>query len=235
MPVKGLIRRLHEHLDYMSDLAEKQLDTAVMALVDGNAQLAQETLAAEEEMDAMDLQVNNLAQEALETLKPDKEDFRYVVAGMRAASCLAQIGDLAADTARQAVGMGDVDSAPAGEELSTLVEAAETLVRDAVGALVSGDTDRAWAVIEREGDTGMLQEKAVNAIEGAMEKGNPSPKRAVYLLLAAVDLGRITERAVSIAEEVIYMVENRLIRHVGRMMLDAKQRGEFDDGSSREV
>lgn len=234
MPVKGLIRRLHSHLEYMSDLAEKQLDTAVMALVDGNLQLAEETLSAEEEMDAMDIQVNRLAQEALEKLKPEAENFRYVVAGMRAASCLERIGDLAADTARQAISLGHGKTA-AGEELSALVEETETLVRDAVSSLVSGQALNAWGVIEKQGEAASLRDTAVEAVEKALEDGKLEPRRAVYLLLVAVDLGRIEQLAVTIAEEVIYMVEDQLIKHVGKMMLEARKRGEFDGTSTPEV
>jgi len=217
--VEGLLGRLRHHLTYMSDLAERQVDTAIMALVDGNPQMADQVLQAEEEMNALDLQVSRIAQDILAKIHPEGENFRFTIAGMRSAMFLQRISAIASDTAFHARRLQKGACIHNPESLSGLLETAERMVRDSVHALVSGDAESAWDTV-READE---VEADVNRIVNACEvETKPNADNVVHMLMAVMDLKRITDHAVSIAEEVIYMVEGRLVRHVARLLLKGK-------------
>ncbi|MBN1808878.1 MAG: hypothetical protein JW909_07390 [Planctomycetes bacterium] len=214
--VEGLLGRLRHHLVYMSDLAERQVDTAVMALIDGSPDLARQVLDAEEEMNALDLQVSRIAHEILTKVHPDGENFRFTIAGMRAASCLQRVGDVASDTAFQAQRVGKNVCIHDVAALESLVEIAESMVRDAVGALVSGNAETAWAVVRRADEVESQINDTIEACENSIPPDSPG---FLHMIIAVLDLKRISEHAVSIAEEVIFMVEGRLVRHVSRHLL----------------
>jgi len=200
----------------MSDLAERQVDTAIMALVDGNRDMAQEVLAAEEEMDALDLQVSSIAQEILAKIHPEGENFRFTIAGMRAATCLERVGNIASDTAFQAMRIGKGAAVNEINSLETVVEVCESMVRDAVRALVNGDAESAWNTIQR---ADAVDKEALRLIEACERKIPDDGHKVLYLIMAVLDLKRISEHAVTIAEEVIYMVEGRLVKHASRHLL----------------
>lgn len=223
---EDLFERLRHHLVYMCDLAERQVDTAVMALVDGNRGFAKQVFDAEEEMDALDLQVSRIAQDILTQIHPEGENFRFTVAAMRAATCLERVGNIAVDTASQAEHTGGKMVSPDGAgALEELVEAAEAMVRDAVSALVEKDVKSAWETIRRADDV----DKNVTRLLGShgsesrhLDQDAPHAKNEPPIIMAAIDLKRISEHAVAIAEEVVYMVEARLVRHAARLLLKGK-------------
>ncbi len=218
--VEDMLGRLRHHLVYMSDLAEKQVDTAVMALVDGNQDMAREVLAAEEEMDALDLQVSRIAQDILAKIHPDGEKFRFTIAAIRAATCLEHVGNIAVDTAFQAQRIGKNIRMPDVGTLERVVESAESMLRDGIRALIDGDVDSAWTTIRRAEDV----EKEASALIDACEKEmDADTSGLLHPIMAVLDLKRISEHAVTIAEEVVYMVEGKLVRHASRHILDGRE------------
>jgi len=214
--VETLLARLRHHLVYMCDLAEKQVDTAVMALVDANPAFAKQVLDGEEEMDALDLQVSRIAQDILAKIKPEGESFRFTIAAMRAAASLEQVGNIANDTAFQAQRTQKNICVKEIGAFEDLVEASETMVRDAVKALVDGDAESAWETI-RFADK--VDKDVAELLDACERDASGDAQSRQHLVIAVLDLKRIAEHAVLIAEEVVYMVEGRLLRHAARMLL----------------
>jgi len=88
------------------------------------------------------------------------------------------------------------------------------MVREACDAFVRGDADLARRVIQRDHEADELRNRIVEELTNDyMAKDPQTVPRALPLLLIARHLERICDHATNIAEEIIYMVQARMVRH----------------------
>ncbi|MDD4267073.1 MAG: phosphate signaling complex protein PhoU [Pirellulales bacterium] len=204
---------LKKQLLSLCALVEEQVEMAVRALVDHDAELAAAVDRRDAEIDHREVEVEEECLKALALYQPVAIDLRFVVAALKMNNDLERIGDLAVNIARKAKTLARHGSVEIPFDLCGMWEKSRLMLRDSIDALVNRDASLAHSVCARDDEVDRMKHDIRRQAEQLMV-AEPARLRALLTLLAASrSLERIADHATNIAEDVIYMLEGRIIRH----------------------
>jgi phosphate transport system protein len=98
-------------------------------------------------------------------------------------------------------------------DLPKMAELVQGMVRDALDAFVNRDAERAQKTIERDGNVDAYYQQIFRELLTYMMADPATIPRAMALILISRNLERVGDHATNIAEEVIYLVQGRDVRH----------------------
>jgi len=214
-----VLKELRELILLMGGRAEAILEKSVRALVDRNAQLADEVERDDLEIDRIDVQVDEEVLRVLALQAPVASDLREVVAIKMIATDLERVGDLARNIAKSAARLARHSEIPLPTSLVHLADGACGVLRKALNAFSECNVEVARAVLGADDAIDAAQDDVVrDELERIAE--NPSQvSLGVDVILVAKNLERVGDHATNIAEDVILMVEARNVKHASKLAL----------------
>ncbi|HET7068858.1 MAG TPA: phosphate signaling complex protein PhoU [Nocardioides sp.] len=206
----------HEQLDSIfSDLAEicQEVETAVRhatrALLDGDAEVAEQVIAADANIDAARERVEDTAFSLLSLQQPVAGDLRVVVSALRMVSELERMGDLSVHVAKIAR-LRVPDLAVPREARPTIArmgEVAEDMVRRVASVIVEKDVEAAIELGRDDEEMDQLRRGSFAQLLG--EDWEHGVESAVDIALLGRYYERIADHAVSVANRVVFAVTGR--------------------------
>lgn len=208
------LQQLKNELLKMGALAQEAIVNSVHALKNRDRAAAQKVIDADIEMDRLELVIDDKCLELIALHQPMARDLRFITTAIKLNAELERIGDLAVDVAQRALAISDKPLLKPLVDIPRLAEVAQRMTGEAIQAFVNGDTELAKKVIlsDPEADT-LKRGVEKELICDYMMKDGSTADRAVPLLLAARHLERVCDHAVSMAEDIIYMVSAVVVRH----------------------
>jgi phosphate transport system protein len=198
----------------MAEMCENALSSSVMALIDRNEEMAESMIDYDHEIDEMELAVDRDCVKLLGEGGLDGENLRFVAAAMKISSDLERIGDYAVEVCEHVLFLvrertvlsSIIDFAP-------LVEQVSQMMRESIKALVENDRKLAWKIVDEHLVIHDEMHLVFTEILEVMYKNPGTIERGVHILAVCKSLERVGDLATNVAEEVIYMVEGKNIRH----------------------
>jgi phosphate transport system protein len=126
------------------------------------------------------------------------------------------MGDLAVNIAEQALALNKEPQLKPYADLPRMAVKAQEMVKTSLDAFVKRDADMSQKVCEMDDEVDALDDRIFEELVDLMEKDSKAVERGTRLILVSRQLERIADHATNIAEEVIFMVQGRDIRHGGR-------------------
>jgi phosphate transport system protein len=209
---------LKEKLLTMSSLAATSVQNAVKALVERNDDLARQVERADDQLDALEIELDELAIVLL-SRGPIASDLRMITVAMKITHDLERVGDEATTIARRAVDLNKEPQLKPYVDIPRMATMTLEMLNDALEAFVSRDTARARAVLPRDKDVDALHKQLQRELVTYMLENPANITRSLHLMQISKRIERIADHATNIAEEVVYLYEGRDIRHTGK---DAK-------------
>ena len=197
----------------MAGAAESQLVRAIRSLVERDSALAESAIAGDGVVDDQELEVDHRVVELIVRERPLARDLRLVVTATKIAPCLERVADHAVNIAEQALSLNRVPPLKPFVTLPRMADTATGMVRDAIAAFVHGDAAAARAVIARDSGVDAMHEEIFRELLTYMMEDPRTIPRALALLLVTRSLERVADQGTNIAEQVVYLVEGRDIRH----------------------
>lgn len=204
---------LKQRLLWMGSLAETAVHKSVQAVLDGDETLAESVLDEENAINEMQLEIDDRVQRLLALQQPMAMDLRFILAVSRINNDLERIGDQAVNIAQSALRILRHPQVKPYVDLPRMGELAEGMVRDSLNALVHNDQAMAKSVLSRDDDVDRLRDQMFRELLTYMMENSAVVFPAFELILVAKNLERIGDHATNIAEDVIYMVAGRDVRH----------------------
>ena len=207
------IQGLLEKLVLMGRLAESMIQLALRVLIERNESLSEEVLRKEKEVNDLQLEIDDRAVKLTALQQPVGSDVRFLFMASRIASELERIGDQAVNICQNAHHV--LKSAPLKPlvDLPRMGEISEAMVRKSLEALVNRDCNLARVVLEEEKEVDLFRDQIFRVLLTYMMADPGTIERALALILMSRNLERVGDHATNIAEEVIYLVEGREVRH----------------------
>ncbi|MEK7477610.1 MAG: phosphate signaling complex protein PhoU [Candidatus Coatesbacteria bacterium] len=208
-----LVRRLLA----MGGLVEEMIRVGVAALVEGRSDRLPEIHRSEEQVNGLHLEVDERILSLIARFQPAASDLRFVMAASRMNADLERVGDQAVNVAQNTQAM--LALAPGDRlllDVPRMAELAIAMLRDALDAFARRDAALADTVIRRDDEEDRLKKESLYELVRLMQADVSNVPGGVALLLIARNLERIGDHATNIAEEVIFMVQGRDIRHPGQ-------------------
>ncbi len=208
------LTKLNTDILKMATLAEEAIYKSIEALKNRDKKLAQAVIDDDRKIDELELIVEEEAVGLLALRQPMAIDLRFITTGMKINAELERIADLAVNIAQRVLELADKPLLKPLIDIPKLTEVARRMVKDVINAFVNRDENSAKKVIlsDPEADKlrNLIQEELINDY---MSKDASTASRAVPLLLIARHLERICDHATNIAEDVIYMVQAKVVKH----------------------
>jgi phosphate transport system protein len=214
------MRHFHEELELlksrlvaMSGIAEESVRLAVEALTERNQDKARAVLEREDALDELEVAIDGLAINLLALQQPMARDLRFITAAMKIGNDLERVGDHAVNIAEELEWLIKAAPFPMLPELEEMARHANNMLSDALNAFVTGDSALARAVLQRDDRVDELHENNFRILLTHMMEDPRKISAGMDLFLVSGNIERIADLATNVAEEVIFFVEGRSVKH----------------------
>jgi phosphate transport system protein len=206
---------LKERLLWMGSLAERAVQQSVQAILDADERLAQNVMREEDAINDLQIEIDDRVLHLLALQQLMATDLRFVLAVSRINSDLERIGDQAVNMAESAQRILRHPRVKPYVDLPRMGQIAQDMVRDSLTAVVNRDVTLARSVLTRDDQVDQLRDQVFRELLTYMMENSSLVFPAFDLILVAKNLERVADHATNIAEDVIYMVAGRDVRHHG--------------------
>lgn len=205
--------RVAERVLLLGGLVEQAIGRSITALVERDSDLARQVVAADGEIDRLELEIDRLCMEVLALQQPFARDLRFVTTAMKITTDLERIGDLAVNTSERAIELNQEPQLKPFIDLPLMARRAQEMVRGALDAFVQRDPAAARAVIAMDDELDRRMEQIFRELLSFMVEDPRSITRALRLTFVAKYFERIGDQATNVCEQVVFMCEGRVIKH----------------------
>lgn len=206
-------------LSEMGGLAEDLLSNALEAIETRDPSLAQEVIARDKRLDALELEVETLATRVIALRQPMAQDLRLLISALKMASTLERIGDLAKNIARRAAEMANARPVRVSGSILRMGNQTLNQLTEVLDAFTSRETALAVAVWRRDVEIDEMYNSIFRETVTYMMEDPKLIGLGSQLLFLAKNLERIGDHTTHIAELVYYIVE-------GQPLGDERPKGE---------
>ena len=221
------LARLKAQLLEMSALAEELVEQAMQALRTRDADLARQVVRRDKEVDAMEMVVDDMCIHLLALQQPMARDLRLITMAMKISNDLERVGDHAVNIAEAVGHLAEQPIRLEFAEIDEMGRLATEMLTDALDTFVRADPQGAREVCRRDDRVDGLHESLFRILLTHMMEDPRRIGAAMSLFLVSRNLERIADLATNIAEDVVFLVEGRTIKH------GAESAGERRSGSDR--
>ncbi|HET7746939.1 MAG TPA: phosphate signaling complex protein PhoU [Vicinamibacteria bacterium] len=207
------LQALKNRLLRMGALVEERVHAAMQALMERRIEAAEEVVAGDDEVNSLQIEIDDRCLKLLALQNPRATDLRLITAAMKINADLERIGDQAVNIAENAIKVADHPPLRPILDLPRMAEMAEAMTRDSLDAFVRRDANMARDVLARDDEVDQLKDAIFRVLLTHMMADPGTIERALSLILVSRNLERIADHATNIAEDVIFVVEAKDVRH----------------------
>jgi phosphate transport system protein len=207
------LQALKNRLLNMGALVEERVHGAIQALMERNLESAEAIAKGDEEVNALQIEIDDRCLKLLALQQPMASDLRLITSAMKINADLERIGDQAVNIAENAMKMLSAPPLKPLLDLPRMAEMAERMTRDSLDSFVRRDPALAREVLGQDDEVDRLKDTIFRVLLTYMMADPGTIERALALILISRNLERIADHATNIAEDVIFLVEARDVRH----------------------
>jgi len=218
------LARLKTQLLEMSGLAEELVDQAMQALRARDAELARTVIQRDNDLDAMEVAVDDMCIHLLALQQPMARDLRLITMAMKISNDLERVGDHAVNIAEAVGHLAEQPIHLEFAEIDEMGRLATEMLTDALDTFVRADAAAAREVCRRDDRVDGLHNSLFRILLTHMMEDPRRIGASMSLFLVSRNLERIADLATNIAEDVVFLVEGRNIKHAAGLLEDAAER-----------
>lgn len=215
--------RLKSTLVKMAGVAEEMVRLAVEALLERNREKAEQVIRRDEEVNALELEIDDAAIQLLALQQPMARDLRFITMVMKISNDVERVGDHAVNIAEDVEYLLQAPPFAPLPEIEEMARLSRAMLSDALDAFVRGDSELAREVVLRDDRVDELHENVFRILLTYMMEDPRKISAGMDLLLVSGNVERIADLATNIAEDVVFMVEGRMIKHRAEERAQAAQ------------
>ena len=218
------LEALKERLLAMGGLAEERVRESVRGVSERDTDMLQAVLSGDEPINDLHIEIDSRCFKMLALHQPMAADLRVIVAAVKINTDLERVGDLAVNIAE--AGKRYLQHPPVKPliDIPRMAEIAQTMLRDALDAFVRRDIPLAEAVLARDDQLDGLKTQIFRELLTYMLNKPATIEPSLDLILMSRHLERIGDHATNIAEDVIFIVSAKDVRHQSIEGLDPEGR-----------
>jgi phosphate transport system protein len=189
----------------MGSLVETAIERSIRGVIERDPSAAEEVLAAETRINAIELEIDALAIELLALHQPMASNLRFIIAALKINTDLERMGDLAA--------LGGTPAMEQIVDIPLIAGLAQSMVRKSLDAFVAADVDLALSVLASDDAVDSLRTDCYHQIVTFMRKDPQNVNSGLSLLAVTRTIERLADHSTNIAEDVLFFVKGVDVRH----------------------
>jgi phosphate transport system protein len=207
------LQALKNRLLTMGALVEERVHRAVKALMDRDQEEAERVIASDREVNDLQIEIDDRCLKLLALQQPMATDLRLITSAMKINADLERIGDQAVNVAENVLKLLPQPPLKPLIDIPRMADIAQRMTRDALDAFVRRDAVLARDVLRRDDEVDQLKDQVFRELLTYMMADPGTIQRALALILISRNIERIADHATNIAEDVIFLVEAKDVRH----------------------
>jgi phosphate transport system protein len=197
----------------MGSLVQDMVANSLSALTTRDSERAALVKDTDPKVDRFEMEIDDLAVRIIALRQPAASDLRHITAALKITTDLERMGDLAVNIAERVEELNLEPQLKPYIDLPRMVDEVQTMIKRALDSFVSGDTEVARQVLVSDEAVDNLNEQIFRELLTFMLGDTKTINRATRLIFISKYLERIADHATNVAEEVIYAVQGRDVRH----------------------
>ena len=207
------LTQLRKSLLELASLVEAQIAESIQSLVERNEVLARRVLEREAQVNEREIQIEEEVVRFLALFHPEAEDLRTAIMILKINNDLERVGDHAENIAYASLDLLQYSPVKPLIDIPRMARIAQSMLHDALDAFVERNAARAEAVLSRDDEVDALRDQIVRELITYIAARPQVVEPALKLIQVAKDLERVGDLATNVAEDVVYMVEGRIVKH----------------------
>ena len=217
----GSFRHFHDQLGTlkqrlldMSERAEELIALAVDALLSRDADKAEAVLDGDNEIDALELDVEQLAISLLALQQPMARDLRFIISAIKVSNDLERVGDHAVNIAQCAMRLID-SKAPitVDPQIEDMARRSREMLSESLDAFIRADGALGRAVCASDDQVDALHNSVFRVLLTHMMADPRTITPSLEMLLVSRNLERVADLATNIGEDAVFLAEGKQIKH----------------------
>jgi len=207
------LTRLKDRLLQMSGAVQEAVDRAVRAVLERDDDAAQRVIAQDPDIDALEIEIEETVTNLLALHQPMARDLRLLLAALKISNDLERVGDHAVNISICATRLTEYRMIAPEPELVEMGRLAREMLAQSIDAFVRADADAGRAVCRRDDQVDGLHRSMFRILITHMAEDPHTIGAAMELFLVSRNLERVADLATNIAEDVVFLVEGKSIKH----------------------
>ncbi len=203
-------RRLVEE----ASLAETMVKYSIQGLLERRADLLDKVInEMEPRMNETEVELDEMCTNFIALYEPRAAQLRTVLMVLKMNNDLERIGDLAVNISTSAQYLIERPQVKPLIDIPKMAEETTGMLKDAIDAFINSDAEKAKRVCERDEIVDNLRDQVLRELITYMTSDPTTIERAIHLIKISRNLERIADLSTNIAEDVIFVVEGKIIKH----------------------
>ena len=207
--------QLKEELTAMGEMVTNQLEKTRQALLEFDKDLASEIVATEKRVNARELKIDRDCENIFALYNPVAMDLRLVLAVLKINNNLERTGDIAEGIAKFIINADSPFHPDLLEktEILRMYDETHSIQEDVLVAFSNDDSKLARSIFRRDESIDKINNNAHHAVSSYIKEHPERLDEALYILSMIRKLERVGDHCKNIAEEIIFNVEARVVKH----------------------
>jgi phosphate transport system protein len=201
------MNQLRREIAVMAARVEEDLGKALAVLRSGDVELAREVKESDKIVDALQLKIEDMALILIATQQPVASDLRELMTVLKATSNLERIGDYGVHLVKAGLRLAKYPPFRSVERIERMVENALLMLKDAVSAYLTQDSDSARKTAALDDIIDKEHKALTNEVLNLIKEQPHFVKAAARLLRLSGYMERLGDHITNICEGIIYMIE----------------------------
>jgi phosphate transport system protein len=197
----------------MGGLAEEEVRLSIKGLVERDHSLLEHVMRGDAPLNSLHIEIDNRCFMLLALHQPMAADLRTIVAAVKINTDLERVGDLAVNIAEAATRYLQHPQVKRLIDIPNMARMAQSMLRDALDAFVRLDSALAQRVLDEDDKLDALKTQIFRELLTYMLQDPSTIEPSLDLILISRHLERIGDHATNVAEDVIFIVSARDVRH----------------------
>jgi phosphate transport system protein len=212
--IEEKINELKKTLITYAELIQRMVETSTKGLSDKDESLLKQIIEKNEQRaNEYEIEIDEMCTTLIVTLQPKAIDLRTILMIQKINNDLERIGDHAVNISQSALVLIDQPLVKPLIDIPRMAEEAKQMINDAISAFINKDPLLAKEVCERDSVVDSLRDQIIRELITYMVADASTIPRALHLLNISKNLERIADLSTNICEDVIFLVEARVIKH----------------------
>ena len=208
------VEKLKKEILKLGTMVETAINNAILALNNREISYVDEVLKNEEFINDMEVKIEEDCLKILALHQPVAGDLRFIVVALKVNNDLQRMGDFAKNIAKRARDlMQEEPMATLPAFVNDLPDLVRTMVRNSLDALVKLDVELAQEVIDMDDKVDEINRAMYDEVTKVAKENPDRTEVAISLLSTSRYMERIGDLSTNIAEDVIFMVDGKVVRH----------------------
>lgn len=207
------LNELKHRLMKMCALAETMIGDAIKALVERDAAVLPFIWQHEAEVNRLQVEIDEACFKLIALRQPTASDLRFILGAAKTNTDLERLADQAVNISNKAERLLKHEPLKPFVIIPQMTDIARGMVRDSLHAYVNRQPEKAREVIQRDLQLNALKKEINAEMMGFIQQNPATAPYSLDIVLVAHNLERIGDHAKNIAENAVFVIEGKDIRH----------------------